>query len=194
MRTYPGMPKSSDPTWPAFSEMAAWGVSPVAPFELSPPTERSPIERLLDTLEMHMAGEAESIEEYRQLAEQTTDPVVAFLMRMVLDDEARHHDLLRRIVAGLNHAIYGAASAPPLPAPAPRPNAADADAIEATRAFIREEREGVRELGRLARQWRRLDDGLDSLLLEMMALDSEKHRRVLEFILHRLEAAERESR
>jgi hypothetical protein len=40
--------------------------------------------------------------------------------------------------------------------------------------------------GGLAARERGIDGGLDSLLLEMMALDSEKHARLLQFVERRL--------
>ena len=39
----------------------------------------------------------------------------------------------------------------------------------------------------LAQQEKGIDDGLHSLLLEMMAMDSEKHARLLQFVVQRLE-------
>ena len=39
----------------------------------------------------------------------------------------------------------------------------------------------------LAQREKGIDAGLDSLLLEMMAMDSEKHARLLQFVQQRLE-------
>ena len=39
----------------------------------------------------------------------------------------------------------------------------------------------------LAQHEKTIDAGLDSLLLEMMAMDSEKHARLLQFVQQRLE-------
>jgi hypothetical protein len=39
----------------------------------------------------------------------------------------------------------------------------------------------------LAHNEKDVDAGLDSLLLDMMAMDSDKHARLLQFVQHRLE-------
>jgi hypothetical protein len=55
-----------------------------------------------------------------------------------------------------------------------------------TRALIDEECTGAKYLRELARQQKKIDGGLHSLLLEMMAMDSEKHARLLQFVHERL--------
>lgn len=66
-----------------------------------------------------------------------------------------------------------------------------ADLATLARALIEEERTGAQALRRLATQEKGLDSGLDSLLLEMMAMDSEKHAHLLKFVEKRLEARTR---
>jgi hypothetical protein len=53
-------------------------------------------------------------------------------------------------------------------------------------ALIKEEQDGARALRDLAARERGIDSGLDSLLLEIMALDSDKHARLLQFVQRRL--------
>ncbi len=138
-------------------------------------------ERLLRALEAHAAAEAESMEAYERLADQSGDPLVALLMGLVLEDERRHHGLLERMAHNLDRE---AAASEPVPSDGARLG----EAIGATRALIREEREGARYLRHLARQEPKLCDGTYALLLETMARDSEKHEHILRFILRRLEA------
>jgi len=57
--------------------------------------------------------------------------------------------------------------------------------------LIDEEKTGARALRGLAQRERGLGGGLDSLLLEMMAMDSDKHARLLHFVQRRLEARTR---
>src|SRR5207302_2329086 len=54
--------------------------------------------------------------------------------------------------------------------------------------LIDEEKTGAQALHGLAQREKGLGGGLDSLLLEMMAMDSEKHARLLLFVQRRLEA------
>jgi hypothetical protein len=148
----------------------------------------SPFEQLVDAIETHVVQEAASLAAYRQLADTASDAVVAMLMRLVLEDEERHHDLMKRIAAGLRDGLYWTHSAQALPdATIPR-RVDNARALTAVREFIREEREGVRQMQDLAHKSARINEGLDSLLLEMMAMDSQKHERILRFIERRIEA------
>jgi rubrerythrin len=149
----------------------------------------SPFEQLVDAIETHVVQEAASLAAYRQLADTASDAVVAMLMRLVLEDEERHHELMKRIVADLRDGLYWTQSVEALP-DATIPRGVDsARALAAVHEFIREERDGVRQLQDLAHKSARINEGLDSLLLEMMAMDSQKHERILRFIERRLQAA-----
>ena len=51
--------------------------------------------RLLDAVEHHASLEEEALGQYEHLAQASGDPVIALVMRLILDDEERHHSLLR---------------------------------------------------------------------------------------------------
>jgi hypothetical protein len=61
------------------------------------------------------------------------------------------------------------------------------DLAAMTRNLVDEERRGAPMMRDLAEREKGIDAGLDSLLLEMMAMDSEKHARLLQFVQQRLE-------
>src|ERR1051326_1667367 len=63
------------------------------------------VEWLLDAVERHANAELESLDQYRYIAETSGDPVIALVMRLILDDEQRHHGLLKRIEASLRDAL-----------------------------------------------------------------------------------------
>ena len=152
--------------------------------------DRSPVsERLVRALEAHEAAEAESLGSYQQLATASGDAVVASLVRLVIEDEMRHQRLLQQMTSPESgrDGIEGALTGTPLPADALEDRGA---AIVATRALIREEREGARHLRHLARQEHQLHDGIYAILLESMARDSEKHEHILRYVLKRLEGTE----
>jgi hypothetical protein len=107
-------------------------------------------------------------------------------MRLILDDEERHHWLLGRIAAGLRDALTWTHSPDALPSAATPPAATSAEVVSLARVLIREEQEGARGLRELAARERGIDGGLDSLVLEIMAHDSEKHARLLQFVERRL--------
>lgn len=164
------------------------GTVPMLAADLEQRPERSPTERLLTVLEAHAGAEAESLADYQRLVRSTTDPVVRLLMQMLLDDELHHHRLLERMATTVRDALHWTRSADALPSqPTSERAAADEALVSTTKARIREEHEGVRHLRELARREGHLGDGLFGLLLEVMAMDGEKHERVLRFLQHRLE-------
>lgn len=146
--------------------------------------ELSPYEYLLRALESHIAAERESLGHYRQLAESTKDPVVELVMGIILEDEERHHGLMRRLAARLQDDLNWSHTPEALPVPAAA--AAAAETHELLRRFVLSEEAGIRELQSFAKQAEGLYGGLPSELLAMMALDSQKHEHLLRFLYRRL--------
>jgi hypothetical protein len=144
-------------------------------------------EGLLRAVEDHVRGEAGALAQYEQLATAAHDPAVEFVMRLILDDEQRHHGLLGRIATSLRDALYWTHSHDALPPSSSPREPLNGDWLRVAATLIKEERDGARALRALATRERGINDGLDSLLLEMMALDSEKHARLLRFVQRRLE-------
>jgi hypothetical protein len=144
------------------------------------------IEWLLESVERHAAAEADSLVLYEEIKQESGDPVVALVMGLILEDEERHHGLLLRMEASLRDALNWTHSASALPTAVSSrtPRARDLGAV--ARELVAEERTGARKMRELARSEKGISAGLDSLLLEMMAMDSEKHARLLEFVHDRL--------
>jgi rubrerythrin len=153
------------------------------------PSGRSPFEQLVDAVETHVVQEADALAAYRLLAETTPDPVVAMLMRLVLEDEERHHGLMQRIAADLRDGLYWTHATETLPDARIHPEIEGPRPLTELRNLIHEEQEGVRQMQELARKSARINEGLDSLLFEMMAIDSQKHERILRYVERRLASA-----
>jgi rubrerythrin len=147
----------------------------------------SPVERLLRAVDTHATAETEALGQYEYLAEESGDPVIAMVMRLILDDEVRHHGLLHRMATTLRDALEWTSSPAALPKDVPQKGLPQAYA-KLAHSLIEEERTGARALRRLAGQEKDINGGLESLLLEMMAMDSDKHARLLQFVAQRLEA------
>jgi hypothetical protein len=145
-------------------------------------------EHLLRQVEAHIRAEATDLETYRNLAS-SPDPVTAELMGMVVEDEERHHELLRRLAVRLRDDLNWESSPGALPAERgadPRvPGNADS-----LREFASHEHQGARRLEALAREARGLQRPLAALLLYSMALDSQKHELVLGYVADRLQRRE----
>lgn len=147
---------------------------------------RGSVEWLLDAIERHALAEEDALEQYRYVSAVSRDPVIALVMRLILEDEERHHGLLKRMEASLRDALEWTHSPNALPT-AGMPQAPVAQELaEAVRFLIDEEHTSARYMRELGRQERHISAGLHTLLLEMMALDSEKHAKLLGFVRDRL--------
>ena len=146
----------------------------------------SPIERLVRAIDTHAAAEADALSQYEYLADACGDTVIALVMRLILDDEVRHHGLLHRMATTLRDALEWTMSPEALPKGAPHARH-PGPVVALAHSLIEEERTGARALRQLAAQEQDINGGLDSLLLEMMAMDSDKHAHLLQFVQHRLE-------
>lgn len=141
-------------------------------------------ELLLHAIRTHADREEASRAAYARLAGSNGDQLVRFLMGLVDQDERHHHELLQRMAASLGDTSARMVEPlPTIPSPSWRPAS---DELAAVEAMIHEERAGVRALGKLACQHEGVYGGLFSMLLDAMAFDSQKHQRVLEFILGRM--------
>lgn len=149
------------------------------------------VKRLYDTIQRHIQAETDALSQYDRIAEESGDPVIALVMRLVLQDEERHHGLLERIANSLRDALDWTHSSDALPMGKPYTGERAAALASVTHALVEEEKHGAKALRNLAQQERKIADGLHSLLLEMMALDSEKHAHLLQFVEQRLRSAVR---
>lgn len=148
---------------------------------------RGTVEWLLEAVERHAIAEQEALAQYAFVAQSSDDPVVALVMRLILEDEERHHGLLRRIQATLTDALNWTRSPSALPVATVPQQPLIGDLVAITRGLVDEEHSGARIMRDLARSEKGIDSGLASVLLEMMAMDSEKHARLLQFVQQRLE-------
>jgi rubrerythrin len=147
------------------------------------------VERLFEAVRRHIQAESDALSQYERIAEESGDPVIALVMRLVLQDEERHHGLLERIADSLRDALEWSHSPGALPAGQPFTGERAAALAGVTRELIEEERHGAKALRDLAHKERTIADGLHSLLLEMMAVDSDKHAHLLQFVERRLRSA-----
>ncbi len=144
------------------------------------------VEWLLDAVERHAIAEKDALAQYEYLRTASHDPVVALIMQLILEDEERHHGLLKRIEASLRDAVEWTHSPAALPASMPPRQPAASELVDTATALIKEERTGAHYLRDLAHRDEQASGGLQSLLIEMMAMDSEKHARLLQFVHDRL--------
>lgn len=148
-------------------------------------------QELYDHLVSHIEHERDTLDAYAALAARTSSPAFAFLARLILDDERRHHEILRDLAATIR--TTAELSGEPTPIPDLALFGADREEIVAdTARFLALEEEDNRELERLARQLRDVrDTTLWHLIVELIADDNRKHRRILTFIRDQARRANR---
>jgi hypothetical protein len=155
---------------------------------LSAGTSQPVSERLIRTLEAHLAAIADNAARASHLANASRDRAVNVLLDLIVEDAHRHQDMLERMIKRLKQALDGTDT--PTPLPIPQAGGVFTSAEEAVgnlRAFIRNEQEGARYLRHLGRQDPDLYGGFFALLLETIARDAEKHVHLLRYILRRTE-------
>ena len=142
-------------------------------------------QQLYDHLIEHVSGEWEILQDYERLADETDSPAFAYLARLILDDERRHHKLLGELAETIRTSAM--LSGEPTPIPDLGIFRADREKILAeTERFLAAEEEDNRHLERVAKE---LGDVRNTtvwhLIIRLIQHDNEKHRFILRFIRDR---------
>jgi rubrerythrin len=158
---------------------------PLIPFFRQQPERvdhRSWAEQVRDKMRHHVDIEHSTIVEYGQLADDTSNEAVAYLMRIILDDERRHHTWFRELINSVDAAIELRKRGDEVPSPTASP--ISEQVVDATRRLLAIERDDHKELKALHRDLHSVErTTLWSVLVSMMLKDTEKHILILESIL-----------
>ncbi len=132
----------------------------------------------IEILQHHIDDEREAIARYDALLDEVGDRSVQYLVGMISDDEARHHEMLREM---LHHAQAHVTMSEQPPQVPWRTRPRDPHTVRyAVRALRRIERRDLRELRSLRRRLRReRDHSFLPLLCDLMIHDTKKHLRIL---------------
>ena len=152
--------------------------------------ELSGFERLLDQFSRHEMHERKFVEQYRGIVDGIESPLVKFLLRLILSDEEKHHDLVRTISAGLRKDLEWIKGGADMPKLGKLPADRKEELLALTDEFIKAERQTITEYQALLSQSEGYRKGLPPLLLRIIIHDSEKHLMILQFLHDRLEDAE----
>jgi rubrerythrin len=137
---------------------------------------------LLDHMEEHLDSERELLDAYKDAVEASGAEYVAYLFRLIIEDEARHHRLFEELANALRAPVERGVGAR---VPLIEPVANTRELLEATERLLDAEQRDARELRRLARtKGLRTMRGLSlwPLLIELMEHDTEKHEAILRFV------------
>jgi len=157
--------------------------------EATPPEpEITEVERLLNEFESHESQEKDFLRQYKEVAAEVRQPLIKFLLQLIISDEEKHHAVTHAMVATLKgdltwtkpeDAIRGLYDL----------DGKKKELLAATEEFIRTEKEGIRESKILTKVSRRYYKGLFALLTGCMIHDSQKHVMILEFLRDKLKQA-----
>lgn len=155
------------------------------------PKERdvSPVEMLLNQFETHEREEMTFVEGYRAMVRSHKNPMVKFLLDLVIADEEKHHAVVHAMASSLRADLAwsdkegGIGGLGEIDADEKR------ELRRLTSAFIKEERKGIKECRALAKAAKGYYQGSFALLIETIIHDSEKHLMILEFLEKKLKEA-----
>lgn len=134
----------------------------------------------------HGQTEGEILEQYQTLADDAEiPPAFAYLARIILDDEVRHHRIFDELAENMRQMVEESDDRSPIPSL--RGFHTDRVRIQRlTEQLLEVERSDERELKDLAKRLKDFDKvTLWGLLIELMLDDTRKHIKILRFIQDR---------
>jgi rubrerythrin len=149
--------------------------------------EISGIEQILRQFVEHEREEQEFLNGYSEIVEGCENPLVRFLLQLIMKDEEKHHGLVQSIATTLKDGIIGRRSEGGIPKFEPMTDD-DVEKLKAlTKEFIKSEKDGIKEYQALMKSCDDMYDGLLELLIQTIIHDSRKHMMILDFIKKKLE-------
>jgi rubrerythrin len=140
-------------------------------------------ERQLYTyLKQHVDTERAMLEKYSDVAERTDSKAFRYLVRLLIEDEMRHHRLFGELADSLEAEALMKGDEPPIPYM--DFHRADRQVVlDGAKELLDNEERDLGELKRLHRALREVKDtSLWSLLVELMQRDTDKHIAILKFV------------
>jgi hypothetical protein len=137
--------------------------------------------KVVEALDRHGRDEAELLEQYQRFVDEAESPALRYLVRLIVEDEKRHHRLLEDLA---NTIAWGSVKGGPEHVLSFPVRFHDEALRSETRALLRHELRDRTQLRRLRRRLRAYGDVASwQLLIDSMRLDTTKHIHILRFIL-----------
>ena len=150
--------------------------------------ETSEVERLMKEFESHEMHEAVYVRRYREMFQRMQNPLVKFLLELILADEEKHHTVIRAMTSTLKGALTWTRFENAIEGLYNLGDQKD-EILKVTEDFMRTEKKEIVEYRKLMRATNRYYQGLFTLFLAAMIHDSEKHVEILEFLRKQLKSA-----
>jgi len=139
--------------------------------------------KVVKALDRHGREEGELLERYQRFVDESESPAARYLVRLILEDEKRHHQVLGDLA---NTIAWGFVKGTPeqvVPHFATK-SGGDETLRSETQALLGHELRDRTQLRRLRRRLRTHGEvAMWELLIELMQLDTDKHIRILRLIL-----------
>lgn len=139
-------------------------------------------ERLMKSFAAHERDERQFLEGYRDIVERHENPLIRFLLEMIMADEEKHHGVVHTITSSLNADNVGRRTSDRLPKLGQISTEEKEALLKLTAEFIQTEKDGIKEYKALLKPSADCYGGLLVLLIRTIIHDSEKHLMILEFI------------
>ncbi len=152
--------------------------------------EFSAVQGLMNEFQLHASHEERWLSSYKESAKQSSDPLIRFLLNLIVADEERHHDLTNRMVAKLKDELAWTRSQAAAHRPVERGDKRKR-LLRSVEDFIAAERKGIKEYERLKKMSKGLYREVFVLLYTTMIHDSHKHIGILEFLSSKLTESQR---
>jgi hypothetical protein len=155
------------------AEDAMWGI-PESP-------EFSSVQSLMNEFQAHATHEERWLSDYRAIAKESTDPLIRFLLGLIVADEERHHELTSRMISKLKDELAWSRSAGAGRRAGEKGKRAKG-LLMSVESFLEAERQGIEEYERLKKASQGQYRDVFALLYSTMIHDSHKHIGILEFL------------
>ncbi|MGO9344519.1 MAG: hypothetical protein ACLP6E_18685 [Acidimicrobiales bacterium] len=143
---------------------------------------------LVEMLARHGKEEGELLSRYQRFADVASAPENRYLVKLIADDERRHHALLVEMANAIAWGLIDESSDPVLPDMTHGDAGNEVLAEETVRLIQAEKRDRV-EIKLLRKRLRSFKNvSLWTLVAELMLLDTEKHIRILELVAKNTES------
>jgi len=152
-----------------------------------PAPEISELEQLMNEFEVCEEQEGEFVQQYKEIAGRSKNPLVKFLLDLIISDEEKHRAAIHAIVSTLKSNLTWTKQEDSFPGFGELDKEGESkDLLRLTSDFIRHEKDGIRQYKKLIKSSEGYYYGVCVLLLQSIIRDSEKHVAILEFLRRRL--------
>ena len=146
------------------------------------------IRELVELLARHGEEEGAILSRYQRFAEEASAPETRYLIKLIVEDERRHHGLLVEMANAIAWGLIDKSADPVLPDMTHK-DAGNAALAEETKSLLRAEERDHLELKRLRKRLRPFRNiALWELVVDLMLLDTEKHVRILQLVARNAES------